>query len=130
MKFNLKRIKRILIITVVTVVSVVLIAIGGFAIYYFSKAGATSGAARMATDWRHNTADIICEETGTLITLPGDWHRWRGENFDGAAIDTTLNLDWSQSPPALSWAFRYSGAGYSGPAVAGTTLFLSGAAEG
>ena len=90
----------------------------------------TSDAAQKATEWQHNPADIICEETGELITLSGDWSRWRGENFDGIAREENLNLNWSAKKPPLAWMFRYTGAGYSGPAVVGTTLYMSGAAEG
>ena len=96
----------------------------------FGSAKSTSNAAKKAAGWQYSPADIIDEETGMLITLPGDWSRWRGKNFDGVAEDANLNLDWSQKKPALSWVFRYSGAGYSGPAIAGTTLYMSGAAEG
>ncbi|MCL2042496.1 MAG: PQQ-like beta-propeller repeat protein, partial [Bacteroidales bacterium] len=97
---------------------------------FFFDAPSTSDAAQKATEWQHNPADIICEETGTLITLEGDWHRWRGENFDGMVKDANLNLNWSTKKPPLTWLFRYAGAGYSGPAVVGTTLYMSGAAQG
>jgi len=96
----------------------------------FGNVKSTSNAAKKATDQPYNAADIIDEETGMLITLPGDWSRWRGENIDGVVKDTNLNLDWSNKKPALSYVFRYAGAGYSGPAIVGTTLYMSGAAEG
>jgi len=96
----------------------------------FGNAGSTSNAAKKAAEYSYNPADIIDKETGMLITLPGDWPRWRGVNIDGLVKDTNLNLDWADKNPALSYVFRYCGAGYSGPAIAGSTLYMSGAAEG
>ena len=107
-----------------------LVAAGIVAKIYFGSSPSTSRAAQKATEWQHNPADIICEETGTLLTLPGDWSRWRGSNFDAIVLDSSLNMNWSERKPSLLWVFRYSGAGYSGPAVVGTTLYMSGAAEG
>ena len=97
---------------------------------FFGSAASTSGAAQIPTDFQPNSTDIICEETGGLLCLPGDWHRWRGKNFDAIVIDSTLNLNWLESTPSVAWIFRYSGAGYSGPAVVGNTLYMSGAAQG
>jgi len=124
----MKIFKKTLIVIGSLFIILVVVAIVGRMV--FMGGPSTSGAARQATDWQHNPADIICEETGMLITLPGDWSRWRGEHFDGRARDTSLILNWSERKPALSWVFRYAGAGYSGPAVVGTTLYMSGAAEG
>ena len=110
--------------------SIIVLIIGVFVVGHVFGFHSTSKSAQKATEWQHNPADIICEETGALITLPGDWSRWRGSNINSIVNDANLNLDWQEKKPALSWVFRHAGAGYSGPAVVGTTLYLSGAAEG
>ena len=120
--------KKSILIGSLIILGLVVVAVVVRKVFFGSKS--TSEAAQRATEWQYNPAEIICEETGMLITLPGDWSRWRGENFDGIVRDSTLNLNWSEKKPALSWVFRYSGAGYSGPAIVGTTLYMSGAAEG
>ena len=107
-----------------------LIAIFFVARHHYGGAGSTSGAAMGVPEWEQNLQEIVCAETGKLITLQGDWHRWKGKNFDGVVIDSTLNLNWTEKKPEIAWIFRYSGAGFSGPAVVGTTLYMSGAAEG
>ena len=109
---------------------VVLCAFAAIVKILFGSYKSTSDAAVKATEWHNDPADIICEETGALKTLPHDWHRWRGENFDAIVTDAGLNLNWDAEKPELAWTFRHSGAGFSSPAVAGTTLYLSGAAQG
>ena len=123
--------KKILKKSLLILGSLIVLAVGVFAArYIIASSRSTSGAAQKATNWQHNPVDIICEETGMLITLPDDWSRWRGSNIDGVVNNANLNLNWSEKKPALSWVFRHAGAGYSGPAVVGTTLYMSGAAEG
>ncbi|MCL2072315.1 MAG: PQQ-like beta-propeller repeat protein [Marinilabiliaceae bacterium] len=56
-----------------------------------------------------------------------DWFQWRGENRRNIIRNNSANLDWSEEKPRLAWIFRDAGAGYSSPAVVGTTLYLSGA---
>jgi outer membrane protein assembly factor BamB len=123
--------KKILLRTILVVLIILVLAVGFFGgRYLIGSLRSTSKAAQRATDWLHNPAEIICEETGALITLPDDWPRWRGSNIDGIAHDANLNLNWSDKKPTLSWVFRNSGAGFSGPAIVGRTLYMSGAAQG
>ena len=111
--------------------ALIVLAAGVFvARYVIGSLRSTSKSAQKATGWRNDPADILNEETGMLKTLPGDWHRWRGDNYDGIVKDANLNLNWAEKKPALAWVFRNAGAGFSGPAVVGTTLYMSGAAEG
>ncbi|MDR2928761.1 MAG: PQQ-like beta-propeller repeat protein [Cytophagaceae bacterium] len=56
-----------------------------------------------------------------------DWSQWRGANRSGVSTETGLNLDWSNKKPPLSWTFKQAGAGYSSPAIVGTTLYCQGA---
>jgi len=123
--------KKILIITLIVFVSVVVLAVGAFGVWYLiGSLKSTAKSAQKATVGQSDPADIIDEATGLLKTLPGDWHRWRGANQDGIVQDAGLNLNWAAKKPALKWVFRNAGAGFSGPTVVGTTLYLSGAAEG
>ncbi|MDR0573579.1 MAG: PQQ-binding-like beta-propeller repeat protein [Tannerella sp.] len=73
-----------------------------------------------------------------MITMPTifgmesnaqDWPQWRGFERSGVSKETGLNLDWSNKKPSLSWTFRESGAGYSSPAIVGTTLYCQGATD-
>jgi len=67
----------------------------------------------------------------TVMNLQAqDWRQWRGENREGIVKQTSLNLDWTQKKPPLTWTFRQAGAGYSAPVVVGTTLYCQGAADG
>ncbi|HCC52612.1 MAG TPA: polyvinylalcohol dehydrogenase [Porphyromonadaceae bacterium] len=69
----------------------------------------------------------------TMLIVPGmklqaqDWPQWRGADRNGVSKETGLNLDWSTQKPPLSWVFRQAGAGYSSPAIVGTTLYCQGA---
>ena len=59
-----------------------------------------------------------------------DWAQWRGANQDGVYKEEGLKLDWTNNKPALSWAFKEAGSGYSAPTVVGATLYCQGAADG
>ncbi|MCK7461498.1 MAG: PQQ-binding-like beta-propeller repeat protein [Sphingobacterium sp.] len=59
-----------------------------------------------------------------------DWPQWRGPNRDGVSKEKGLNLDWKVKKPQLLWTFSDAGAGYSAPAIVGSTLYSQGAADG
>ena len=59
-----------------------------------------------------------------------DFPRWRGANNDAIYKGAGLNLDFSAKKPSLLWTFRQAGSGYSSPVIVGTTLYMSGAADG
>jgi outer membrane protein assembly factor BamB len=59
-----------------------------------------------------------------------DWRQWRGQNRDGILKEPGLNLNWNERKPPVAWSFRQAGTGYSSPVVVGTTLYMSGAADG
>jgi len=65
-----------------------------------------------------------------LMVEAQDWAQWGGANRDAVVKATNLNLDWTDSKPALLWTFRQAGAGYSSPSISGTTLYCQGAANG
>ena len=83
-----------------------------------------------------NTMKLPLAAIVTVMMLGGmngksqDYPRWRGSNNDAIVKDANLNLNWSEKKPALLWTFRQAGTGYSSPAIVGTTLYLSGAADG
>ena len=59
-----------------------------------------------------------------------DAPQWRGKDRTGVLNTTDLNLNWSETKPPLTWTFKQAGAGYSSPAIVGTTLYCQGAADG
>ena len=75
-------------------------------------------------------AMIVILAVNGMYANAQDWPQWRGANRDGVSKETGINLDWSEKKPSLSWTFRQAGAGYSAPAVFGTTLYGQGAADG
>jgi len=65
-----------------------------------------------------------------LSLFAQDWPQWRGPNRDNISVETGLNLNWTNTKPAVLWVFREAGAGYSSPVIVGTTLYCQGAADG
>jgi outer membrane protein assembly factor BamB len=66
-----------------------------------------------------------------LLSLPtlsraDDWPQFRGPNRDGVSKETGLLKEWPQGGPKLLWTYSGAGVGYSGPAVVGDRLYLSG----
>jgi outer membrane protein assembly factor BamB len=56
-----------------------------------------------------------------------DWPQFRGPRRDGVSLEKNLLREWPASGPALRWSYKSTGVGYSGPAVVGNRLFISGA---
>ncbi len=56
-----------------------------------------------------------------------DWPQWRGPDRSDVSQETGLFKTWPKEGPKLLWTFRDAGAGYSGPAVVGPTLYTMGA---
>jgi outer membrane protein assembly factor BamB len=59
-----------------------------------------------------------------------DWPQFRGPNRDGISKEKGLLKTWPKDGPKLLWTFEDAGAGYSGPAIVGDQLFLTGARGG
>ena len=73
---------------------------------------------------------VIAASLMIVAVKAQDWPKWRGLNNDGIVKDASLNLNWSEKKPTLTYTFRQAGAGYSSPVVVGTTLYMSGADNG
>ncbi|HEV3143271.1 MAG TPA: PQQ-binding-like beta-propeller repeat protein [Gemmataceae bacterium] len=66
---------------------------------------------------------------GILIAaqlMADDWPQFRGPNRDGISKETGLLKQWPKDGPPLLWTFSAAGLGYSGPAVVGDRLYMSG----
>ncbi len=55
-----------------------------------------------------------------------DWPQFRGPQRDGVSRETGLRKEWPKEGPPLLWTYTNAGVGYSGPAVVGDRLYLSG----
>jgi len=56
----------------------------------------------------------------------GDWPTFRGPNRDGKSPDTGLLKEWPADGPPLLWKVDNIGKGFSGVAVAGDTVYITG----
>jgi outer membrane protein assembly factor BamB len=59
-----------------------------------------------------------------------DWPQFRGPNRDDVSKEKGLLKAWPKDGPKLLWTFEDAGVGYSGPAVVGDQLFLTGGRKG
>jgi outer membrane protein assembly factor BamB len=57
---------------------------------------------------------------------PAEWPTFRGANRDGRSPDTGLLKEWSEDGPKLLWKATDIGKGWSGVAVAGGTVYITG----
>jgi outer membrane protein assembly factor BamB len=55
-----------------------------------------------------------------------DWPQFRGPERNGAAPETGLLPEWPKGGPKLLWTHTECGIGYSGPAVVGDKLYMTG----
>ena len=70
---------------------------------------------------------IIVFAFGAVPIQAADWPQWRGPDRNDVSTETGLLKTWPKEGPKLLWTFRDAGAGYSGPAVVGSTLYTMGA---
>jgi outer membrane protein assembly factor BamB len=56
-----------------------------------------------------------------------DWPQFRGPNRDGKSVETGLLAQWPEGGPKLLWSKTGLGSGYSHVAVAGGTIYVTGA---
>src|SRR5205823_1035944 len=66
---------------------------------------------------------LLCS---VLETQAADWPQFRGPQRDGVSKETGLRQSWPDGGPPLLWTFSDAGFGYSGPAVIGDRLYMSG----
>ena len=69
----------------------------------------------------------VCVSVGTVAAQAADWPQWRGSDRMDVSKETGLLKTWPKEGPKLLWTLRDAGAGYSGPAVVGATLYTMGA---
>jgi outer membrane protein assembly factor BamB len=62
----------------------------------------------------------------STASIAADWPQWRGPRRDGVSSETGLLKAWPKEGPALRWAIKDCGAGYSTPSVVGARLYLLG----
>jgi outer membrane protein assembly factor BamB len=68
--------------------------------------------------------------SAVVTARAADWPQWRGPDRDDVSKETGLLQTWPDGGPKLLWTYREAGAGYSGPAVVGSTLYAMGAEGG
>jgi len=61
-----------------------------------------------------------------LLLIAADWPQYRGPQRDGVSRETGLMREWPQGGPKLLWTYADAGVGYSGPAVVGERLYMTG----
>lgn len=60
----------------------------------------------------------------------GDWPQYRGPQRNDVSTETGLLKKWPAEGPKLLWTFTNTGIGYSGPAIVGDKLFITGVRGG
>jgi len=65
-----------------------------------------------------------------LPLVADDWPQFRGPNRDDVSKEKGLLQAWPKDGPKLLWTFEDAGVGYSGPAIVGDQLFLTGGRKG
>ncbi len=56
-----------------------------------------------------------------------DWPQWRGPARSEVSAETGLLKEWPAGGPKQVWLYQNAGLGYAGPAIAGGTLYTTGA---
>jgi outer membrane protein assembly factor BamB len=64
---------------------------------------------------------------GLSAARAADWPQYRGPARDGVSAETGLRKSWPEGGPARAWTFDKTGIGYSGPAIVGDRLYITGA---
>ncbi|MCC6124690.1 MAG: PQQ-like beta-propeller repeat protein [Pirellulales bacterium] len=60
------------------------------------------------------------------VLVSADWPAWRGPNRDSLCQEKGLLKEWPENGPPLAWKTTGIGEGYSGPAVVGNLLYITG----
>ena len=61
-----------------------------------------------------------------LVAPADDWPQYRGPNRDDVSAEAGLLQTWSAEGPPLLWTYSAAGIGYSGPAIVGDRLYITG----
>ena len=59
-----------------------------------------------------------------------DWPAWKGPNRNNLCLEKGLPSEWPEAGPPLAWKATGIGEGYSGPAIMGTMLYITGHQDG
>lgn len=60
----------------------------------------------------------------------GDWPQYRGPQRSDVSTEAGLLKQWPSEGPRLLWIFKNAGVGYSGPAIVGDRLYITGGRQG
>ncbi|MCL2027838.1 MAG: PQQ-like beta-propeller repeat protein [Bacteroidales bacterium] len=115
--------KKKILLSIAIVIGAVVITFGTWLLYINGQIFGAKEIQAQGWSQNWNMATLVTDQTV-------DWQEWRGTNRKNIVTDPNLNLDWSQEKPSLAWTFRDAGSGYSSPIIVGTTLYMSGAANG
>ena len=81
--------------------------------------------------WVAKHSGAATAETGSkTVASEGDWPGWLGPNRDGKSLDKGLLKEWPEGGPKLLWQATDIGKGYSGVAVAGGLVYVTGDSDG
>lgn len=75
---------------------------------------------------------LLAALSALAVTVPiraDDWPQFRGPDRSGVSKETGLLKRWPENGPPLLWTYNQAGVGYSGPAVVGDRLYMTGARD-
>jgi len=118
------------------IIPIVLAALGIILLYQWLKSDVTAelvlrlpGAdgSRQGTDIESEAIEIegeLIEFDGTASALPGEWPRFRGDNFDGiSSQEIDLAKSWPEEGPPVLWSIDV-GEGYAGAVVMAGLVYM------
>ena len=84
--------------------------------------------------WREVVVGLILVGVGFQVSAQSKssprWSGWRGGRRDGKSRDTGLLKSWPDGGPERLWQVRGLGEGFSGPAIAYDTVYITGGVDG
>jgi len=69
---------------------------------------------------------LLASFLAAAVGFAADWPQYRGPNRDDVSSETGLRQSWPKEGPKRLWISREIGVGYSGPAVVGDRIFITG----
>ena len=69
---------------------------------------------------------LLCTPAPATLAEEPSWPQFRGPNRDGISSETGLLGEWPKAGPKLLWSVSGLGRGYSSPAIANDTLYITG----
>src|SRR5262245_44097028 len=74
------------------------------------------------------TPMVLAESNDFKSQLPHNWHQWRGQQANGAALAGNPPLEWNETKN-IKWKLEVAGDSTSTPIIWGDRLFLLSAVE-